>query len=137
MYGMFVTRVVRERVESCPFFNFCANPCHTTLHVFTKIGVFLVLDFHLFFYSYTPPYTCNVIFHISIVVYENCNCSSVNLFGHFSSIYFELTSQVSKQVLLTHFTTYLILDMKTELEKHFKLHKVHKKTEVTANRQSS
>ena len=29
---------------------------------------------------------------------------------------------------------YLILDMKIELEKHFKLHKVHKKTEVTANR---
>ena len=90
MYGMFVTRVVRERerVESCPFFNFCAIPCRTTLHVFTKIGFFLVPDFHLFLYSYTPPYTCNIIFHI-IVVYENCNCSSVNLFGHFSSIYFD------------------------------------------------
>ena len=136
MYGMFVTRVVRERVESCPFFNFCAIPCHTTLHVFTKIGFFLVPDFHLFLYSYTLPYTCNMIFHI-IVVYENCNCSSVNLFGHFSSIYFDtycLTYFIGIQVGTTYILQYLILDMKIELEKHFKLHKVHKKTEVTANR---
>ena len=38
------------------------------------------------------------------------------------------------QVGTTYILQYLILDMKIELEKHFKLHKVHKKTEVTANR---
>ena len=93
---------------------------------------FILVQLHFSLHLY------NIIFHI-IVVYENCNCSSVNLFGHFSSIYFDtycLTYFIGIQVGTTYILQYqyLILDMKIELEKHFKLHKVHKKTEVTANR---